>query len=150
MSQGPEPASSSSVPIRSRSLDALRIQSTNTPPNGPEHRSLSRTAFEIDSDAEFWTLYYPKDDPQTVYISGRYTAPWAKTLQDIAAFDATVRYALSAVATSIVGRTRSDSAVLQESTRLYAKALRDTNLALQDPIRAQSDAVLACCKLLSM
>ena len=142
--------SSSDVPIRSRSVDAVRIRSTPTPPTGPEEKSLARSAFEIGSEDEFWTHYYPRDDPRTVYIAGIRTAPWTKTLRDIAALDATARAALNAISTNILGRTRSDNALLQESTRLYAIALRDTNRALQDPIKAQSDAVLACCKILSM
>ena len=71
-------------------------------------------------------------------------------LRDMVAFDATSRTALNAITTNIVGRTRSDPALLQESTRLYAKALHDTNRALQDPKQVQSDAVLTCCKILSM
>jgi hypothetical protein len=117
---------------------------------GSGERSLSRTAFEIDSEGEFWTHYYPRDDPQTPYVAGIYTARWTRTLRDMAAFDATARTALNAISMNIVGRTRSDPALIQESTRLYAKALHDTNRALQDPTQVQSDAVLTCCKILSM
>ena len=141
---------STDLPTRSRSVDALRRTSTATPPTGPEERSLARSAFEVGSEDEFWMHYHPQDDPLTIYVAGIHTAPWTKTLRSIAAFDTTAKTALSAISMNIVGRTRSDNALLQESTRLYARALRDTNRALQDPIKAQGDAVLACCKILSM
>lgn len=48
------------------------------------------------------------------------------------------------------GRARSDRALLREGTRVYAETLRETNKALQDPLKAQSDAVLASCKVLAM
>lgn len=143
-------SSTSTLTVRSRSADALRRRPSPSPPTGSQEQSLSRTAFEINAEGEFWTNYYPRDDPETKYIAGMQTVPWTRTLRDIAAFDPTTRLALNALSTNIVGRSRSDSALLQESTRLYAEALRETNRALQDPVRAQSDAMLACCKILSM
>ena len=132
-------------------MEVIRRSQPSTPPLSiSEDRSLSRTAFELDSDAEFWARYLPRDDSRTVYVGGVTTIPWLKTLRDIAAFDNTTRVALNAVALTILGRSRSDPTILQESTRLYARALAGTNRALQDVGTAQSDAVLACCKILAM
>ena len=123
---------------------------TPSPPTGAPARSLSRTAYEIESQGELWSRYLPRDDPGTNFVGGVYTLPWIRTVQDIASLDNTTGLAVNALATSILGRARSDSALLQESTNLYARALRRTNRALQDPDQAQSDAVLACCKVLAM
>ena len=73
-----------------------------------------------------------------------------RTVRDIAAFDNTMKIALNALALTILGRSRTDSALLRESTKLYSKALGATNKALADPTKAQSDAVLACCKILAL
>jgi hypothetical protein len=92
----------------------------------------------------------PQDSPGTVYIGSVRTVPWVHTLIDLANNDSTVHSALSAVSLTITGRVHSDPVLLQESTRLYGRALGETNLALQDPVKAQSDDVLACCKTLAM
>ena len=126
------------------------MEPSSAPSGGFEQRSLNRTAFEVGTDGELFELYLPREDPDTVYIGGVYTTPWMQTLRDIAAFDGTARIALNALALTVLGRARSDPALLQESTRQYAKALRDTNNALQDNVKAQSDAVLACCKILAL
>lgn len=147
VNQKPAP---SNVTVRSQSFDELQQRAPRALSIGSGARSLSRTAFEIDSEGHFWTSYYPQDDPRTPYVAGIYTARWTRTLRDVAALDPTARAALNALSMNIVGRTRSDPALIQESTRLYARALHDTNRALQNQSRVKSDAVLTCCKILSM
>ena len=144
-------AGSSTMPFRRRSgTEALARQNSAPPPTGPEEQSLSRTAFETGANGDFWTLYLPKDDPRTVGAGGVYAAPWARTVQDLSRFDDTVRAGLNACAMTTLAHVRSDQALLQSGIRLYLKALYETNRALQDPIRAQSDAVLASCNILAM
>ena len=76
--------------------------------------------------------------------------PWARSVQDLASLDETVRLAVNACALATLGRASLDTGLLQQGTRLYARALSETNRALQDPVKAQGDAVLACCQILSM
>ena len=99
--------SSSNLTVRRHSDDEAKRIDRPAVPHGSSERSLSRTAFEVDSQDEFWRFYYPRDDAQTLYVGGIYTAPWIRTLRDIAAFDATSRVALQAISLNVVGRTRS-------------------------------------------
>ncbi|KAK3722504.1 hypothetical protein LTR37_002496 [Vermiconidia calcicola] len=138
------------MPTRSVSLDSPTQLVSATVPSGSQQHSLNRTAFEVDSEAVFLNRYLPQDEVGTVYIGGITTAPWTQTVLDLAKFDDTSRIALDALALTILGHAQSDQALLQESTRLYGKALRETNTLLQDPIKAQSDAVLGCCKTLAL
>lgn len=71
-------------------------------------------------------------------------------VSELTTFDKTANLALQACALTALGRINMDPQLLRDGTRFYSKALRETNLALQDPVRAQSDATLASCKLLSM
>ena len=155
-----EPASSSAaastatepdLPVRSRSITDFRPSPVEeSVPQGSQERSLSRTSFEINSISHFWSIFLPADGPQIRSVPGVPTALWARTLQDLSEFDETVRLALTACALATHGRDTSDPMVQQEATKFYGRALRETNRALQDPVTAQSDAVLASCKALSM
>ena len=69
---------------------------------------------------------------------------------DLSKGDSVLEVAINAVALTTKGRTTSDSTLIRESTRLYAFALSEVNRALQDPVKARSDEILACCKVLSM
>lgn len=149
VSQEPGPEGSSMIPIRSRSVDVTRAKSVSPPTSSPE-RSLGQTAADIGTDGAFWTIYLPPDISSESGVGGIYSAPWFKVIQDMARLDKTVRTGLNACALTTIGRTSSDAALLQEGTRLYASALSQTNRALRDPTKAQSDAVLASCKVLAM
>ena len=110
--------------------------------------SLAITAYKVGSVANFWDQFLPKDGARE--IGGVYAGLWVKTVRDLAAFDEITDLSLTACAVSALGCSNADYALLQSGTGFYAKALRATNKALQDPVRAQSDAVLASCKLLSL
>ena len=136
--------SSSSTPALSRSASSSVLSSASA------QRSLVRTTLEIESHTYFWTTFTPKDDLVTSAFAGVFTAPWIGTVRDLARFDETVSMALNACAFSLRGRLLLDYGLLQEGTRFYAKALSETNKNLQVSTKAQSDAILACCKLLAM
>ncbi len=118
---------------------------------GPQSlRSLDRTAIEAGAIATFWTAWQPQDGPRTIYIGGVRTNPYIATLIDLADREPTVHTAVKAVAFAANGRLQGDVALLRTGTQMYTRALSELNLQLQDPVEAQSDAVLACCRLLSM
>ena len=148
--QGPSTGRTSRVPIRSRSLPKLRWETSVSPPTGTPERSLGQTALQIGLEEDFWFNFLPQQAPPGSIVGGVADVLWANTIRDLATLDETTKFALNACALTMKGRVVSDPALLQEGTKLYAKALRETNKALQDPVRAQSDAVLASCKLLSM
>ena len=111
-------------------------------PNDSLIRSLESTGFHIGSLGEFWEEYMPHEPTGVTYIGEIRTIPWMHTLREMSNIDPTVHTAFNAVAFTVLGRSRSDHRLLQEGTVHYARALRQTNKALQDPQTAQSDTVL--------
>lgn len=110
---------------------------------------LTRPAYEVSYVAKFWEAFLPKDNGASV--GGVRAGYWVGSVQDLATFNQDVTgAALLAVSTQALGCLSGDPTMLRNGTQLYAKALRKTNQALQDPNGAQSNAVLAACKLLSM
>lgn len=114
-------------------------------------KSLTRTAFELRIDEDFWTQYLPQEDPATVpgFGAGAKASSWVPTLRHLATQDSTTRLALSATAFVTLGRLNNDE-IVRQGTRLYAQALRETNRVLQHPTLYQRDSVLASSRFLAL
>ena len=118
---------------------------------GPSQRSLLASDMDMQVDAGFWGIYLPKENPVLDgSIDNVRSAPWIPTVRVLAENSGIVRTAICAVAYAGLGWMHEDSAFVQHGLSLYAQALRETNRSLQDPIEAQSDAVLASCRILSL
>ncbi|KAK4507988.1 hypothetical protein PRZ48_001723 [Zasmidium cellare] len=115
-----------------------------------QHRSFSRTALEIQVVDQFWKTFLPRDDPNTIYIGAIVKAPWKRAVRAICLQDRWVAIALQACAFMSLGRLQRNRHYVQYGRQLYGRALRETNNAIRDPARAQSDGTLASCKLLGM
>ena len=113
--------------------------------------SLKATDVNLQVDAEFWRIYLPNEDPLLDgSIDGVLAAPWIPTVRALAQEDGNVRIAINAIAYAGLGWMKENSSLIQHSLRLYAQALRETNTLLQDPMTVQTDAALACCRVLSL
>jgi hypothetical protein len=100
-------------------------------------------------DEYFWTNYLPQEDPSLDgSIGGILSAPWIRSVRQLADTDPDVRNALQACALAGLGWMKDDRALVMRAAWFYAKALKQTNIALQDPVAALGDSVLACCRLL--
>ncbi|KAF2725785.1 hypothetical protein K431DRAFT_208076, partial [Polychaeton citri CBS 116435] len=134
--------------VRQRS--GSRQPSVSPPSLLPPHlrRSLERSAVESQTSEIFWAAYLPRNDG-LLRVDGIKTVIWDETLQGLAETDATVKLALQSVAFTALGRSMEDEAMLRQGSQLYGRALVETNRALQQPDRAQSDAMLATIKFLS-
>ena len=110
-----------------------------------QQRSLSRTALQLQTDDAFWSYCLPRDRLQTGHrrVGGLVPAAGLDTIRELAAFHEPARLALNACAFMCLGRVRDDQVLTQQGAQLYARALRATNLALQNLNAAQSDGVLA-------
>ncbi|KEQ92140.1 hypothetical protein AUEXF2481DRAFT_433150 [Aureobasidium subglaciale EXF-2481] len=113
--------------------------------------SLARTDFSIIMDEYFWTNYLPQEDPSLDgSIGGILSAPWIPSVRELANSHTDVRNAIQACAMAGLGWMNEDRTLIMRAGWLYAQALRQTNMALQDPISACDDSVLACCRLLTL
>ena len=118
---------------------------------GPLQSSLTASNVDLQVDAGFWSIYFPEEDPMLDgSIDDVRSAPWIPTVRALAEEDGNLRTAIRAVAYAGLGWMQEDSSFVQHALRLYAEALRETNRSLQDPIEAQTDAVLASCRILSL
>lgn len=113
--------------------------------------SLARTSLILQADDRFWTNYLPREDAVLDgSIGGVLSASWIPAVRNLAQRHADVRLAIQACVFAGLGWMSKDPGLVIRATGFYAQALRQTNLALQDPVNACSDAVLACCRLLSL
>lgn len=100
-------------------------------------------------DEYFWTNYLPQEDSSLDgSIGGILSAPWIPSVRQLAGTDRDVRNALQACALAGLGWLNNDRTLVVRAAWFYAQALKQTNVALQDPVAALDDSVLACCRLL--
>ena len=100
-------------------------------------------------DEYFWLNYLPQEDRSLDgSIGGILSAPWIPGIRKLADTDRDVKNALQACALAGLGWMNNDRALVVRAAWFYAQALRQTNIALQDPVAALDDSVLACCRLL--
>ncbi|THW34025.1 hypothetical protein D6C76_03670 [Aureobasidium pullulans] len=99
--------------------------------------SLSRTSSSIILDEYFWTNYLPQEDPTLDgSIGGILSAPWIPTIRQLANQNSDVRYAIQACALAGLGWMSEDQTLIIRSGAYYAQALKQTNVALQNPASA--------------
>jgi hypothetical protein len=111
--------------------------------------SLARTDSSLVLNEYFWTNYLPQEDPSLDgSIGGILSAPWIPSIRQLAHTDNDVRNALQACALAGLGWMSDDHTLVVRAAWFYAQALKQTNMALQDPVAALDDGVLACCRLL--
>jgi hypothetical protein len=100
-------------------------------------------------DEYFWTNYLSQEDfSLDGSIDGILSAPWIPSVRQLADTDPDVKNALQACALAGLGWINNDRALVVRAAWFYAQALKQTNIALQDPVAALDDSVLACCRLL--
>lgn len=111
--------------------------------------SLATTGAALVMDEYFWTNYLPQEDPTLDgSVGGILSAPWIPCIRELAERDVDVKKAMQACALAGLGWMSDDRALVSRAAWLYAQALKQTNIALQDPVTACDDRVLACCRLL--
>lgn len=115
----------------------------------PSSSSLAKTGSALVMDEYFWTNYSPQEDPTLDgSIGGILSAPWIPSIRELAERDADVKQAMQACALAGLGWMNDDRELVMRAASFYAQALKQINIALQDPIAACDDRVLACCRLL--
>ncbi|KAH0290049.1 hypothetical protein M436DRAFT_41797 [Aureobasidium namibiae CBS 147.97] len=115
----------------------------------PSAVSLAKTDSSLVVDEFFWTNYLPQEDVSLDgSIGGILSAPWIPGIRKLADTDKDVKNALQACALTGFGWMNNDRTLVVRAVWFYAQALKQTNIALKDPVAALGDSVLACCRLL--
>ncbi|KAK4953345.1 hypothetical protein LTR10_009054 [Elasticomyces elasticus] len=128
--------------------------STPKPPfalASPSQSSLAETDHDLQTVAAFWSIYLPHEDPALDgSIGGVLSAPWIPAVRNLAQTDSVLRTALEACAFTGFGWVIDNRAFVRRGLLLYGQALKRTNEALRDANEVQTDATLACCRVLSL
>ena len=115
--------------------------------------SLDRTAVDVQCRALFWDLYLPHgvaEVPGAMLMKCLHPPNWTSVLLEMSQDEPALDLAFSALSVSRVGRSNQDIRLVKESTKIYGRALKDLQRALDDPSRMQSEEVLAACSLLGL
>lgn len=80
----------------------------------------------------------------------RHPMNWAELVRSLPQEDTSLSDAFSALSISGAARGNNDTRLINESTRLYGKALKELQLALYDPAKMRSDQTLMACMLLGL
>ncbi|KAK3044244.1 hypothetical protein LTS18_001803, partial [Coniosporium uncinatum] len=111
--------------------------------------NLTQTALQSKTVGLFLDMYLPKDSISTQVPQNIGHNRLTRIIQDIHDRDEALRFSLLAISATRVGKDLGDEVVANQGLRMYSKALRQVNLALQDPRRVLKDEVLAACTMLA-
>ncbi|RVX66223.1 hypothetical protein B0A52_10150 [Exophiala mesophila] len=116
-------------------------------------QSLNRNALDSQCRGLFWQFYMPRGDcmcrDQFILQYG-HPMNWAELVRSLPHEDTSLSDAFSALSISGAARGNNDARLINESTRLYGKALKELQLALYDPAKMRSDQTLMACMLLGL
>jgi hypothetical protein len=64
--------------------------------------------------------------------------------------DDALKTAVLALSSAVVGQARDDQWMIEQGKKLYGRSLLEMNEALRDPVRSQSDALLAVPRVMGL
>lgn len=103
--------------------------------------------------ALFWDLYLPHglaEVHDAMLMRCNHPPNWTSVLLEMPKDEPALDLAFSALSISRVGRSNQDVRLVKESTKIYGRALKYLQKALNDSSRSQSEEVLAACSLLGL
>ncbi|KAL8738704.1 MAG: hypothetical protein Q9181_000526 [Wetmoreana brouardii] len=114
--------------------------------------NLNRSAFETQSIALFWDVYFPGHNriESTLGNGGIICRNWTLVIHRLDLNDSALRPALLSLCLARLGEVRNDRSVTEQAIKFYGAALKEMNHALKDSKKVQSDEVLVAGKLMSL
>ncbi|KAL8706175.1 MAG: hypothetical protein Q9201_000753 [Fulgogasparrea decipioides] len=114
--------------------------------------NLKRSAFETQSIALFWDVYFPanKRIESTSRNGGIICRNWTLVIHRLDLNDSTLRPALLTFCLARLGEIHNDRSVTEQAINIYGTALKEMSHALHDSRKVQSDEVLVAGKLMSL
>lgn len=112
-----------------------------------------RIAFGKQFQDLFWDLYMPQGDcavKDEFILKCGHPINWTLVIPQMPGDETALHLAFLAVSAARVGRDHKDRRLVEESLKIYGKALRDLQSALYDPKRMYSDETLIACMLLNL
>ena len=115
--------------------------------------NFRRVALGQQFQSLFWDLYMPQGDcavKDDFILKCGHPVNWTLVIQQMSSEETALNLAFLAVSAARVGRDLNDKRLVEESLKIYGKALRDLQSALYDPKRMYSDGTLVACMLLGL
>lgn len=109
-------------------------------------RELARTAYQTKYIDLFWRLYLPNGQPSPTLVQAT-AGGWVDAVQHLYISESVLRKTILALSVSGVGRQENDRFLREEGSKLYASSLKELTVALKDPRRGLSDAILTAVRL---
>ena len=131
----------------------MLLDATSEPDVSISSANLRRVAFGKQCQDLFWDLYMPQGDcavKDEFILKCGHPVNWTLVIQQMSTDETALNLAFLAVSAARVARDHNDRGLLQESLKIYGKALRDLQSALWDPKRMYSDGTLVACMLLGL
>ncbi|ETN44630.1 uncharacterized protein HMPREF1541_10300 [Cyphellophora europaea CBS 101466] len=116
-------------------------------------QSLDQAAITRQCRGLFWNLYMPHGDcivKDEFILKCGHPMNWTEVVNELPNEESCLESAFSALTISRVGKDSQDDRLVQESTKLYGRALKEMQLALYDTDRMHSDEVLTASMLLGL
>ncbi|KAL4784681.1 hypothetical protein BJX76DRAFT_367430 [Aspergillus varians] len=110
---------------------------------------LARSAYQAKYMDLFWRLYLPNGQALSLELTQTALGRWIDAIHDLHGTETVLRKALLAMSVSAVGRHENNTFLKEEGRRLYTSSLQGLAVALKDPRRGTSDAVLTAIRLSS-
>lgn len=113
--------------------------------------NMLRSSFEKQCQDLFWDLYMPRGDcvvKDVFILRCGHPIDWTLLVQQMSGTETALHLAFLAFSASRLGRANNDDRMVQESRKIYGRALRDLQSALWDSRRMYSEETLLACMLL--
>ncbi|KAL4869243.1 hypothetical protein BDV12DRAFT_208675 [Aspergillus spectabilis] len=111
--------------------------------------SLAQSAYQAKYMDMFWRMYLPNGQALSVEVTQIALGGWIDAIIDLHASESVLQKSLLAMSVTAVGKQENNQFLREEGRRLYTSSLQGLTLALKNPRRATSDAVLTAIRLSS-
>ncbi|KAL4802932.1 hypothetical protein BDV18DRAFT_145871 [Aspergillus unguis] len=110
---------------------------------------LARTAYQARYMDMWWRIYLPNGQALSGELTEIALGRWIDAVHDLHAGESVLKKALLGLSLTAVGRQEGRPYLKEEGRRMYTSSLQGLTVALKDPTRATSDAILTSIRLLS-
>lgn len=111
--------------------------------------ALAHSAYQTKYQDMWWRLYLPNGQALSDTVTKLALGGWLDAVQDLHTTEPVLKKALLAMALTAVGRQENNKFLVEEGRRYYGGSMQGMSLALKNPKRAASDAILTAVRLCS-
>ncbi|KAL2831842.1 hypothetical protein BDW59DRAFT_125810 [Aspergillus cavernicola] len=111
--------------------------------------TLAHSAYQTKYQELWWRLYLPNGQALSTEVTHMALGGWLDAVHGLHTAEPVLKQALMAMSLTAVGRQENDRFLLEEGRKCYGSSLQGMTVALKNPRRATSDALLTAVRLCS-